>query len=90
MSTLFRYTKEWLSCMVVSGILLQDRTSSLYTMPQSHKEELKVHALFAPILTVMGKRTDLVKNCFRKEGPYGRFPTKLYNALCFILIISLF
>ena len=67
----FRYTKEWLSCMVVSGVMLQDRASSLYTIPESHKEELKVSAPFAPVLAVMGKRTDLVKKCFRKDGPYG-------------------
>ena len=69
---IFRYTKEWLSCMVVSGILHQDRDTNLYIMPETHKEELKVRAPFAPILTVMGKRADLVKKCCRTEGPYGR------------------
>ena len=68
-----RYTKEWLSCMVVSGIINQDRNTNLFTMPESHKEELKVRAPFAPILAVMGKRNDLVKSCFRIGGPYGRF-----------------
>ena len=69
----FRYTKEWLSCMVVSGIIHQDRNTDLFTMPESHKEELKVRAPFAPILAVMGKRNDLVKSCFHIGGPYGRF-----------------
>ena len=34
----FNYTKERFSFMVASGILLQYRTSGLYTMTESHKE----------------------------------------------------
>ena len=64
--------------MVVSEIMQQDRNTSLYTMPESHKEELKVRAPFAPILSVLGKRTDLVKSCCHTEGPYGRFMQSNY------------
>ena len=70
--------------MVASRILLQDRASGLYSMPESHKEELKVNTPCAPVISVWGKRTDLVKKCFRKDGPNG-----MQNYFLFIKIFGL-
>ena len=67
----FRYTQEWLSCMVAAGILQQDRGTNLYTMPESHKDVLKVKSSLAPGFPVFARRTELVKQCFHKDGPYG-------------------
>ena len=67
----FRYTKEWLSSMVAAGIIHQDRETNLYTMPRDHQEVLKIQSAFAPAFPMFASKSELVKKCFRKDGPYG-------------------
>lgn len=66
-----RYTQEWLSTMVAADIILQDRDSNLYTVPEDYKQTIMSNMGFAPILFTLGKRSDKVKECFKKDGPYG-------------------
>ncbi|KAL4229710.1 hypothetical protein ACF0H5_010098 [Mactra antiquata] len=66
-----RYTKEWLSSMVAAGIILQDRETNMYTLPESHHPALKMAASFSPIMIVCSKRSDNLLKCFKKDGPYG-------------------
>ncbi|XP_045204432.2 S-adenosylmethionine-dependent methyltransferase Rv2258c-like [Mercenaria mercenaria] len=66
-----RYTKEWLSAMVAAGIILQNRETNLYTVPEEFRETIMTQMGFAPILFTLGKRSDKVKECFKKDGPYG-------------------
>ena len=49
----------------------QDPDTRQYTVPEGHKEALLTSAAMAPITTCMGIRTEKVKACFAKDGPWG-------------------
>ena len=57
--------------MVAAGIIYQDRQTNLYTMPRDHQEVLKIQSAVAPMFPLYASRSELVKKCFRKDGPYG-------------------
>ena len=57
--------------MVAAGFIHQDRLTNVYTMPRDHQEVLKTQAAFSSVIPVFARRTELLKNCFRKDGPYG-------------------
>ena len=57
--------------MVSAGIMKQDPDTRQYTVPEGHKEALLTSAAMAPITTCMGIRTEKVKACFAKDGPWG-------------------
>jgi hypothetical protein len=63
--------------MVAAGIILQDRDSNLYTVPEDYKQTIMSNMGFAPILFTLGKRSDKVKECFKKDGPYGNNRTSV-------------
>ena len=58
--------------MVAASIVVQDRDSNLYTIPDEYKDFIMTNMGFAPILFSLGKRCDLVKETFKKDGPYGK------------------
>lgn len=52
-----------------------DPDTRLYSVPEGHKHELMTNTGIAPLAKVVGIRSDKVKECFAKDGPWG-----LYNA----------
>lgn len=66
-----RYTKEWLSSMVAAKVIRQDRETELYILPESVKPDLKALLSVAPAIKAYYNSTDIVQNCFRKDGPQG-------------------
>ena len=64
--------------MVAAGIILQDRDSNLYTVPEEYKETIMSYMGFAPILFTLGKRSDKVKESFKKDGPYGNYRSNIF------------
>ena len=75
--------------MVAAGFIHQDRETNLYTMSRDHQEVLKTQSAFSSVIPVFAARTELLKNCFKKEGPYGivsSINTSIYsfhtNAVC--------
>ena len=69
---IFRYTKEWLSSMVAAGIIHQDKQTNLYTLPEGHKQVLRLRSSFATGVGVWATRAELTKKCFQKSGPWGK------------------
>ena len=69
---LYRYVYEWLSGMVAAGIIHQDTTTRLYTVPSGHTQGLQDNSPFAPILVTSAKRMELIRKCFQADGPWGK------------------
>ena len=72
--------------MVAAGFIHQDRETNLYTMPRDHQEVLKTQAAFSSVIPVFAARTKLLKNCFRKDGPYGIYINTWVNSLLTIVV----
>ena len=87
LSIFSRYTREWLSAMTVAKIIHLDRESGLYLLPEAHKQDIQLRASFASVVFVLSNRKDLLKNCFKEDGPYGRV-TFLYTSVLFSLSLS--
>ena len=68
----YRYVREWLNGMIAAGFILLDKDSRCYTVPETHKPALANNIAFSPVAVMMGKRTDLLKKCFQKDGPWGK------------------
>ena len=66
-----RYVQEWLSSMIAAGIFHQNPETSLYYVPENHKQVLMTKIGFSRIIAESGRRMDLVKQCFKEEGPAG-------------------
>ena len=72
----YRYVREWLNGMIAAGFILLDKDSRCYTVPETHKPALSNNIAYSPVAVVMGKRTDLLKKCFKKDGPWGKWFTQ--------------
>lgn len=77
-----RYVKEWLSAMVVGGIVQYQADDAQYLLPKTHAALLTRLsspdniAVFAQYISVLGQVEDQIVDCFRLGGgvSYAHFP----------------
>lgn len=80
-----RYVKEWLGCMVAGKIVFMEDEDK-YFIPEKYRECL-VSARYAPLLSIIGRRDDVIESLFRNRinnglDPYhGEFGKLSYDFL---------
>ncbi|XP_033761960.1 uncharacterized protein LOC117343628 isoform X2 [Pecten maximus] len=83
-TSLCRYVREWLGCMVSTKIVSLD-AQDRYFIPELLKPALKKALEFAFFSPVVGVLTDKVIECYKEDGPQGfgyeGLPTKVIEAV---------
>ena len=70
-----RYVKELLGSLVAAGVVEISNDSTRFHVPEQFKACLQKYAVFCSYPIDFAKRFDAVKNCFKEDGPYGKFIT---------------
>jgi len=58
--------------VAVAKFVTYDQEAKTFYIPEHYHDALKAQPAFSVGVSVFGGRTEALKQCFMKEGPYGK------------------